>query len=401
MAYRPAAEEFGDAVLAYPSTLHFTWSDSIRVRAGDDVREALEKAAEYKGKWEEYEKEMAAWSPPAPKPSDDDEDEEDEDEKEEKDDDKKSKKKKDKAPQPVTGVWVGELGEETFLRLRLLDDAGQLEGSLRCEALSDTLVELTGSREEAQVTLSGLGTSGMLSLTLESDEGKLTGKATQGGAEHEVSLEQTSKEYVVARRTLKPREEEAKPPKGMPRSPGINPDLEPLRQAMLGKGTIFVDVSRYDEIRECVQTFAKYGIKPVLVGASGATAVQWDIRDHIAGVLPSLSGIGGGSDSRAKVSTSSLFELQAAGLPIAMRSMAEEGAVELPVKAAMAVADGLGAGAAVRALTSDAARMLGIGHKVGTLKRGMHADVLLLDGPPLALSTQVVRVWVAGKEVRP
>ncbi len=68
--------------------------------------------------------------------------------------------------------------------------------------------------------------------------------------------------------------------------------------------------------------------------------------------------------------------------------------------AAYAVSQGMSAEAALRALTSDAARMFAIEHRVGLLAPGLDADVALLDGSPLDVSTRVVRVWVGGEEVR-
>ena len=92
-------------------------------------------------------------------------------------------------------------------------------------------------------------------------------------------------------------------------------------------------------------------------------------------------------------------ELTAAGIRVAFHSGSEEGAAELPLLASYAVANGLGPGAALRALTSDAAAMMGIADRVGRLEAGLDADVLLLDGPPLEPSTSTLRTWVNGKEV--
>ncbi|MFK7930678.1 MAG: amidohydrolase family protein, partial [Myxococcota bacterium] len=412
MVYRPAAEDFDDLVIAYPAIVHVQWTDRIRVRAGEDVKALLQDAAEYKQKWQEYEKELAAWTPPAPEADDKDDEDKDDDAKEgDKDDDKskKKKKKKDKAvARPVTGVWVGHLAlpdaaadaEGVFLRLRLLDEDGQLQGNLRCSALSSSLLEISGTRTELAIELSGLGTEGKVTLTLELDEEKLTGKAELNGTEHDVEVEQTEKEYVVAKRTIEPRAEAAKAPKGTPRSPGINPELEPIRQAMLGRGTVWVTVGRSDEVIECVQTFSKHGIQPVLVGASGAMGLPSSMRKHVRGILPSMTNPVSASDSSAKAPRNRFADLQSAGFAIALASQAEEGAVELPITVAMAVAQGMSASGAVRALTHDAARLLGVEDRVGSLKAGLAADVLLLNGPPLALSTSVQRVWVAGEEVR-
>jgi len=55
---------------------------------------------------------------------------------------------------------------------------------------------------------------------------------------------------------------------------------------------------------------------------------------------------------------------------------------------------------ALRALTADAATMFAIDDQVGRLAPGLFADVVLLDGPPLDAGTSVLRVWVAGREVR-
>ena len=51
-------------------------------------------------------------------------------------------------------------------------------------------------------------------------------------------------------------------------------------------------------------------------------------------------------------------------------------------------------------VTADAADMLRIADRVGRLQAGLDADVLLLDGDPLSISTSVLRAWVSGVEVR-
>ena len=187
--------------------------------------------------------------------------------------------------------------------------------------------------------------------------------------------------------------------KEKPKSPGVNPELEPLRQAMLGKTAVIVSVERDDEILACVDAFATHGIKPVLFGAGKASEVADKIRGRIAGVLPSLQviEIGGELGTRER---NHYAELQAAGIPVAFHSEAEEGAADLPLIAAWAQAHGLSPDGALRALTADAAKMLAIDHRVGRLAQGLDADVLLLDGSPLLPSTSVQRVWVAGKELR-
>ncbi len=448
MAYRPASPELDQMVLRTPSALRLQWSADIPSQVGSSVRDMLAKAADYKKKWDEYAKDSAAWKPPVPEESDDEEDEdEDEDAEEEEEEEKKKKRKKGEQPPavPVTGTWQGELlpsgtleqraaaaeaaakkkkskkkkdDEEdeaaaeapepiagTKARLRLLEHAdGTLEGTLRTVDEPE-LVMLAGKRDEYGVELSGETVSGEVSMTLtlsfdEEDESILflRGTRTAKGETHELDLTRKSEDYPVAKRPeSKPPVPEPKAPKGKPRNPGINPDLEPLRQAMLGRAAVIVSVGDYQEVLDCVDAFEKYGIKPVLFGASGAPSAARAIAGRVDGVLLTGRTV---TESKGLVQRNRLATLQAAGVPVGFFSLAEEGAAGLIDVASFAVAQGMSSSGAVQALTGDAAAMLKLDRHVGTLQAGAYGDLILMDGPPLAPSTRVLRVWVGGEEVR-
>jgi len=69
------------------------------------------------------------------------------------------------------------------------------------------------------------------------------------------------------------------------------------------------------------------------------------------------------------------------------------------VDAAYAVRGGLDNRKAIRTLTLDAANMMGVGDRVGSLEAGKDADILILDGDPLHYSTFVTTAVVNGKVV--
>lgn len=71
----------------------------------------------------------------------------------------------------------------------------------------------------------------------------------------------------------------------------------------------------------------------------------------------------------------------------------------LVYQAALAVKDGLEPEAALRALTVNPARMLGLQDKVGALKPGLDADVVVWSGDPLDVMNRALRVFVRGREV--
>jgi imidazolonepropionase-like amidohydrolase len=428
MAYKPADSEVDKMVVADPVALRFQWTERNRLESGKAVRDVLAKAVDYHRKWSEYEKKLATWTPPkegeaakaepkegesgkkegeAEKKSDSDKKEGETEKKSESDSKKKPKKKGEEEPaKPLTGAWETPITFPPFdparLRIYVLDENGTITGSLRCEVLSDDLVSISGKREERKVTLSGDGSKGTIDIAAEETDGKLKGKLSMGGTSVEFEAKQTSTEYEIASRPerRKPKDEPKKKEiKGEPKAPSLDPDLEPLRRAIDGKGAVVVSVDRDDEIVDCVAMFERAGIKPVLLGANEAYKVIDKIRGRVAGVLLTQRVIAAEPKTGAKL-RNRYAELAAAGIPVAFHSDAEEGAADLPLMAAYAVSEGMSPESALRALTLDAAHMYAIDSRVGALAPGLDADLVLLDGSPLDVSSSVMRVWVNGREVR-
>jgi imidazolonepropionase-like amidohydrolase len=417
LAYKPAGTDVDEMVLADPAGLRLRWSDRNRTQSGRAVRELLARAADYRRKWDEYEKKLAAWTPPkegeAPKPAAKPEEAKKEGEPkaepekkdEEKKDSSKKKKGEEEPAKPVTGAWEAKITlpplEPARMRLYVLEQDGKVHGTLRCGALSDELIDVSGERKERKLHLEGFGTRGQVKLDAEELKEKLKGKVTLGSISADFEATQTSTEYETAERPerRKPKEEKPEEPKGKPRSPGIDPDLEPLRRAMLGSGAVIISVERDDEIVACVDACAAVGLKPILYGASDAWKVADRLAGRVAGVLLTQRVIWTDPEKGAE-KRNRFADLQNAGIPVAFHSAAEEGAADLPLMAAYAVSQGMSPDGALRALTQDAAAMFALGAKIGRISPGLDADVLLLDGPPVDPSTSVRRVWVNGREVR-
>ncbi|MEQ1632315.1 MAG: amidohydrolase family protein, partial [Planctomycetota bacterium] len=69
------------------------------------------------------------------------------------------------------------------------------------------------------------------------------------------------------------------------------------------------------------------------------------------------------------------------------------------VDAAFAVRGGMSSSQALRTLTLDAAKILGVDHRIGSLEAGKDADILILDGDPLHYRTFVEVAIVNGRVV--
>ncbi|TAJ07939.1 MAG: hypothetical protein EPO68_15940 [Planctomycetota bacterium] len=445
VAYKPAANDFDSLVLREPAGVRLRWSDRNRSRSGSEVKELLDKLGKYQQKWAEYDKALASWKPSGAKADDAKPAEAKADEKKEGDDkaaeeakadgaeekkdekadaDKKDEKKDDKKKKdepepadPVTGVWEGEfalpapLSGKAKLRLQLLNENGVVRGSLRCDAVSERLVQLQGTWAAAEsgakeLRLSGAGSQGPVQFAAAIAKAKMAAVLGAGAWQADVDAEQKSKEYPVAVRpkAKKPKDEPeagaASAEKGKPVPPRIDERLEPLRQAALGKAGVIVDVDRADEIAACVDAFAAAGLKPVLYGADEAWKLKDKLAGRVSGVLIDLPFRR--NEPEGSISFVNRYaELQSAGIPVAFHSAAEEGAADLLTRAMYTVSQGMSASGALRALTSDAARMLGLSDRVGMLKPGLDADVLLLDASPLSEPARVLRAWVNGSEVLP
>ena len=71
----------------------------------------------------------------------------------------------------------------------------------------------------------------------------------------------------------------------------------------------------------------------------------------------------------------------------------------LPLCAALAAKEGLGEYNALRAITIDAAKICGVSDRVGSLKEGKDADIVIFDGNPLEIKTNVEITIIDGKIV--
>ncbi|MDJ0312849.1 amidohydrolase [Arthrobacter sp. H35-D1] len=68
-------------------------------------------------------------------------------------------------------------------------------------------------------------------------------------------------------------------------------------------------------------------------------------------------------------------------------------------QAALAVKEGLDADTALRAITINPAKVLGLADRIGSLKAGKDADLVLWSGDPLDVMSRAMKVFIGGKQV--
>jgi imidazolonepropionase-like amidohydrolase len=92
-------------------------------------------------------------------------------------------------------------------------------------------------------------------------------------------------------------------------------------------------------------------------------------------------------------------ELQQRGVKLAFASYDAHNARNLPYAAGYAVAWGLPYDEALKALTINPAEIWGVADQLGSLDVGKWANVVVANGDPLDVTTDVKRVFIQGKEV--
>jgi imidazolonepropionase-like amidohydrolase len=86
-------------------------------------------------------------------------------------------------------------------------------------------------------------------------------------------------------------------------------------------------------------------------------------------------------------------------VPFAFSSGSYEDVRQIPFQAGMAVAWGLDPDAAIRALTIDAAKILGVDSEVGSIEAGKIANLVIVRGDPLEIKSRIQKVFIAGREI--
>lgn len=174
--------------------------------------------------------------------------------------------------------------------------------------------------------------------------------------------------------------------------------LEGLASALEGRTRLLVSVHRHQDILAALRLAAEFNLKVVLDGVSDAPLVLAEIKRSGFPVIlhPPMSRAQGEAEN---LGLETAAKLRGAGIPFALQSGYETYVPKTRVvllEAALAAANGLTFDQALAAVTVDAARILGVGDRVGSLEPGKDADLALFDGDPFEYVTRCVGVVVSG-----
>jgi imidazolonepropionase-like amidohydrolase len=175
--------------------------------------------------------------------------------------------------------------------------------------------------------------------------------------------------------------------------------LEALLPYLEGKKTIVLAASDASDLQTAVKLANDFHLKFVLNHVTHSRAVL----DYIAGLkAPVIVGpiYDFPKDNERYDAVYGLpGELVKRGVKIAFASYDSHQVRNLPYAAGYAVAYGLPYDEAMKALTINAAEIWGLADKFGSLDAGKVANVVVADGDPLDVRTDVKHVFVNGQEI--
>ncbi len=176
--------------------------------------------------------------------------------------------------------------------------------------------------------------------------------------------------------------------------------LECYRDLFAGKIPLKAHAHRVDDIFTAIRIAKEYGLKLMLDHCTEGHLVAEKIAESgfPAIVGPSLS-------SRSKYEVRELdFKtpgvLRKAGVTVAITCDHPVTRIQyLPLCAGIAAKEGLGEMGALRAITIDAAKIVGVDERLGSLKEGKDADIVIYEGSPLEIKGTALFTIVDGKVV--
>jgi len=201
---------------------------------------------------------------------------------------------------------------------------------------------------------------------------------------------------------IKAREYAAKRARGdEEKRPARDLRLEELVSLLDGRKPLLVTVHRHHDILALLRLAAEFKLRVILDDVPEAYLVLDEIKGSGFPIIlhPTMQRASGESEN---LSYETAALLKKAGILFALQSGFESYVPKTRVvlfEAALAASHGLTREEALASITIDAARLLGISDRVGSLEPGKDGDLALYDGDPFEYTTHCVGVVIFGQVV--
>ncbi len=176
--------------------------------------------------------------------------------------------------------------------------------------------------------------------------------------------------------------------------------LECYKELFEKKIPLKAHVHRTDDILTAIRIAKEFDLELTLDHCTEGHLIAQEIAKSgfPAIVGPSLASRNKDEVSQSDFKTAGI--LHNAGVKVAITTDHPVSRIQyLPLCAGIAAKEGLGEAAALRAITIDAARICRVDHRIGSLKEGKDADIVIFEGNPLEINSCVKATIINGEIV--
>ena len=185
----------------------------------------------------------------------------------------------------------------------------------------------------------------------------------------------------------------------------LTPDEILFRQVLQGEIPLRIRAKSYMDIKTAFRLMEEFGYRWILEGGVDAYRYLDELEENDIPVIygPVYQKIGRGDFNREdeKYVARTPVLLAERGIRFAFQNNEESPISALRDEVIYAVELGLTKDKALKALTLDAARILGVENRLGSVAKGKDADLLVFDGDPFEPSSSLLNVIIDGKVFDP
>jgi imidazolonepropionase-like amidohydrolase len=177
--------------------------------------------------------------------------------------------------------------------------------------------------------------------------------------------------------------------------------MEVLSKLLNGEIKALITANSSKDIMSAIRLSKEFNLKLVLNGATEAYRLISQIKESKAEIVLHATMARNGGDM-VNMTRESAALLTAAGIPVSIESGYEAYVPKTRIvlfEAAQAMVHGLSFDDALKTITLNPARLLGIENRVGSIEKGKDADLVLFDGDPFEYLTRVKMVIIDGEIV--
>ena len=183
----------------------------------------------------------------------------------------------------------------------------------------------------------------------------------------------------------------------------VNLKLEAMVDVFNGKKKIYLHVGSREQIIESVQMFQKHGINDlVLVGANDALyAIDFILENDLPVLLNNLHRVPSRNHEDVDLPYKLPYLLQKEGVLVGLTASGSlHSQRNLPFLAGTAAGYGLDKEEALKLITSNNAKILGIDNVTGTIMVGKDANIIISKGDILDMKSSVIEyAFITGRKV--